>query len=102
MGIPAEFMEGKSLDLKQNVVKVITCQSAKGLEFPVVVLAGLEGAWHVHDKTQEAQEEHEMKERRTYFVSMTRAMRALMVVLPEHSKSILFEGFDPKFWNRSS
>jgi superfamily I DNA/RNA helicase len=37
-------MEGKNLDLTQKGVKVLTLNSAKGLEFPIVALAGFTGS----------------------------------------------------------
>ena len=38
--IQATYMAGRELDLKQPGVKVITLKSSKGLEFPIVALAG--------------------------------------------------------------
>jgi len=38
--VAAVVMPGRELDLEEPVVKVITLQSAKGLEFPVVAVAG--------------------------------------------------------------
>ncbi len=38
------------------------------------------------------------RQRRTVFVAMTRAMRALLVVSPD-APSPLFGGFDPRLWN---
>ena len=40
-----------------------------------------------------------MKARRTLFVAMTRAMRALLVVTPLDDDSMLYDGFDPELWN---
>ncbi len=39
------------------------------------------------------------RERRSYFVGMTRAMRALLVVLPKGTMNPLLEGFAPELWN---
>jgi hypothetical protein len=33
------------------------------------------------------------------YVGMTRAMRALLVVVPQSSENELLEGFDPTRWN---
>jgi hypothetical protein len=41
--IEAHFMTGKDLDLTAKCVKVLTLKSSKGLEFPVVALAGFFG-----------------------------------------------------------
>ncbi|GHO84905.1 UvrD-helicase domain-containing protein [Dictyobacter formicarum] len=102
-GLDATFMTGQELDLKRSCIKVITLRSAKGLEFPIVALAGfLESTWHTtmpHTPSDEEREEYLSLERRTMFVGMTRAMRALLVVTPEDSTSPLMQGFDRQYWN---
>mgnify|MGYP001628300067 CR=1 FL=1 len=50
-------------------------------------------------ETDEQRAELLERERRTLFVAMTRAMRALMVALPEGRELPLFTGFEPKYWN---
>jgi superfamily I DNA/RNA helicase/mRNA-degrading endonuclease RelE of RelBE toxin-antitoxin system len=103
-GIHATFMSGKALDLAAKTVKVITLKSAKGLEFPAVALAGFDGGypWIKSSMSDEESEEALAREQRTLFVAMTRAMRALLVALPEPADSPLFQGFDPQFWNLGS
>jgi superfamily I DNA/RNA helicase len=98
-------MTGKTLDLNKPVVKIITLKSAKGLEFPIVALAGFtDGSFPVIPKgtPEEAVEEIMTRERRTLFVGMTRAMRALLIILPEENPSELLQNFDPKLWNLGS
>ncbi len=105
MGLDAEFMTGKTLDLNKPVVKIVTLKSAKGLEFPIVALAGFtEGAFPVIPKgtPDEAVEEIMTRERRTLFVGMTRAMRALLMILPAENPGALLRDFDPKLWNIGS
>ncbi|SRR5712691_4839017 len=94
-------MPGREMDLEKPIVKVITRQSAKGLEFPVVAVAGfIDGFPQPGGKGAEAEETEESlaRQRRTMFVAMTRAMRSLLVVSPDRP-SPLFEGFDPQLWN---
>ncbi len=102
-GVTAEFMAGKDLDLRKPVVKVITIRSAKGLEFPVVALAGFIGLPHDSKNAGSAEEEAETfrRERRAIFVGMTRAMRALLVVATEGSSNPLLQGFPEESWNVS-
>jgi superfamily I DNA/RNA helicase/mRNA-degrading endonuclease RelE of RelBE toxin-antitoxin system len=100
-GVSAAFMPGRELDLEKPLVKVITLQSAKGLEFPVVAVAGFIGGLpQLGGKGAEAEETEEAlaRQRRTMFVAMTRAMRALLVLAPD-KPSPLFDGFDPLLWN---
>lgn len=102
-GIEARFMSGQELNLSQPGVKVLTLKSAKGLEFPVVALAGFSNSgWFMNVPTNipvEEREEFLAIDRRTMFVGMTRAMRALLVTVPVQAKSPLLEGFDGAYWN---
>ena len=102
MGVDAVYMPGRELDLGHKAVKVITLKSAKGLEFPVVALAGfVRGALPGVPKGVSAEELEEAlaRERRTMYVAMTRAMRALLVVAPAERPPVLLSGFDPDLWN---
>jgi superfamily I DNA/RNA helicase/mRNA-degrading endonuclease RelE of RelBE toxin-antitoxin system len=101
-GLEANFMKGQELDLKRSGVKLLTLKAAKGLEFPIVALAGFISSNYPiipYDATEEEQQELLARERRTMFVGMTRAMRALLVVLPAEIKTPLLQGFDENYWN---
>lgn len=101
-GIDAAYMEGRALDLERKAVKVLTLQSAKGLEFPIVAVAGFLEGWvpgAPRGASADEADEALRQARRTMFVAMTRAMRALLVVTPAGHHARLFEGFDPARWN---
>ncbi len=102
-GVEATFMPGQELNLSRPGVKVLTLNSAKGLEFPIVVLSGfINSGWYGNGPANVGAEEREeflATDRRTMFVGMTRAMRALLVVIPVQAKSPLLDGFDGAYWN---
>jgi superfamily I DNA/RNA helicase/mRNA-degrading endonuclease RelE of RelBE toxin-antitoxin system len=102
-GLAAMFMIGQELDLSRPGVKVLTLKSAKGLEFPVVALAGFSNSgWYAYVPTSVAEDERAeflAVNRRTMFVGMTRAMRALLIAIPAQTNSPLLQGFDAQSWN---
>ncbi len=101
-GLEANYMEGRDLNLTRPGIKVLTLSSSKGLEFPIVALAGfLTSTYPVVPKGASDEEIQEIyqRERRVLFVGMTRAMRALLVVVPASPTSSVLEGFNPTYWN---
>lgn len=102
LGLEATYMASQDLDLKRSGIKVMTLNASKGLEFPVVALAGfIAGGYPIIPSGASPDERTELlaRERRTMYVAMTRAMRALLVVLPAEPESPLFHGFDESAWN---
>ena len=101
-GLSAKFMSSQDLDIQEESVKVLTLKAAKGLEFPICAIAGfLDSPFPYVPKhsSKEAKLEIYKRERRSLFVAMTRAMRALLVILPAENNSPILRGFDVNLWN---
>jgi DNA helicase-2/ATP-dependent DNA helicase PcrA len=64
-------------------VTLISFHSAKGLEFPVVFIAGVEEDILPHKKSADKDEEVE-EERRLFYVGITRAMNELFITHTDH------------------
>ncbi|MFT4040457.1 MAG: AAA family ATPase [Thermomicrobiales bacterium] len=101
-GMPAVFMTGKGIRLDSPDIKVVTLQSAKGLEFPIVALAGFPPKYpepFPPGATEEEVEERLLRSRRTLYVGMTRAMDSLLIVAPQGGLHLTPEVFDPALWD---
>ncbi len=93
-------------DTSQNQVKLMTLHAAKGLEFPIVCIAGLEqGIFPLAMADMYPEEEEE--ERRLFYVGATRAMEKLFLLRAKqrmrfgsivyNDSSIFLSEIDPKF-----
>jgi len=78
-----DFLEGITLvsdvdeyDEKTDAITLMTLHSAKGLEFPVVFIVGMEEGIFPHSRSLADASELE-EERRLCYVGMTRAMKRL-------------------------
>ena len=66
------------VDIDKGAVNIITCHKAKGLEFPVVFIPGVQVGIFPNDYFIKSEDKLE-EERRLFYVSMTRAMDLLYV-----------------------
>jgi len=87
------FTDVDSLDELGDAVTLMTLHSAKGLEFPVVFMIGMEEGLFPHQRCIESPEALE-EERRLCYVGMTRAMDVLYMVR-SRSRTIFGE-FSPR------
>lgn len=101
-GIPAQFFSGKDLDLNADVVKVLTLHSAKGLEFPIVVVCGFEpGTYPIESDFEEPEVflERLRNERRLLYVGLSRAMRGLMIIKSSDCRHKALKDLRPEHWH---
>lgn len=70
--------DADAVDPEQGSVTLMTLHAAKGLEFKVVAIIGLEEGLLPHSRAQTSDAELE-EERRLFFVGITRAMRHLQI-----------------------
>jgi superfamily I DNA/RNA helicase len=90
LDVPAVHFRDEAFNIFENNVKLITFNSAKGLEFPVVFLVGVEeGELPRKISLGEAEEQElEMRnERRLFYVGMTRAAQRLYMICVDSGAS---------------
>jgi len=99
-GVKAVFMKSREIEVADNNVKVLPLKAAKGLEYPVVAIAGLNALKpnRFLNYSSKQKEERLNLEKRTNFVGMTRAMRSMMICIPKNCDKELLSNFDSKFW----
>ena len=100
LGLTARFISGKEIDIKAPYIKILTIHSAKGLEFPFVVLTDLAAEYTRILSTIAADEvpSHLEAYYRLLYVGCSRAMRALMIC-GAHSSEVL-KVFKDTYWQK--
>jgi DNA helicase-2/ATP-dependent DNA helicase PcrA len=84
-------------DDRKDAVSLMTLHNAKGLEFPVVFIAGVEEGLLPHHTSFEDDEEIE-EERRLFYVGLTRARQRVIVSLASGRRG--FQGWVPQVASR--
>lgn len=84
-------------DDHKDAVSLMTLHNAKGLEFPVVFIAGVEEGLIPHHTAFEDEEELE-EERRLFYVGLTRAKNRVFVSLASRRRT--FQGWMPQVGSR--
>ncbi|RMG62961.1 MAG: hypothetical protein D6715_11775 [Calditrichaeota bacterium] len=102
----AAFLEEVSLvtdidnwDPDSPVVTLMTLHSAKGLEFPVVMITGLEDGLFPLSRSLEENEEKLEEERRLFYVGMTRAKQRLYLLWAKSRRRFWGDDFASQFQN---
>jgi superfamily I DNA/RNA helicase len=101
-GVKAAWVESSDLDLDAHHVKVMSMHAAKGLEFPIVCVAGVD-ADEIPSPVREAQDnldkaEYEKQERALLHVAMSRAMERLVVAYSAANPSPFIADLDRSLW----
>lgn len=95
----AKAMRSQDVDISYPGIKVMTMHAAKGLEFPVVAIVGMEaGRLPLPARDGIDEEEHLARQRRLLFVACSRAMRRLMVFAHRDRPSPFVEGLSADCW----
>jgi superfamily I DNA/RNA helicase len=97
--LKAKYMHSNEVDIEYNGVKVITMHAAKGLQFPIVVVARInKGVFPIPPHGGQAEEEHFDMEWKLFFVACSRAMRSLLVTTNKQKPSLFLEGLTDDYW----
>ena len=102
-GLSARFMNSQAFDLDAPGIKVTTLHAAKGLEFPIVVVAHVEAGRLPRPTAATEPEEiavFEEAQRRLFYVGCTRAMRRLLVTYDRALPSPFLQELSRERWEQ--
>ena len=96
--IPSVHFRDNHFQVFENEVKVITINSAKGLEFPVVIVMGVNEGALPRDLSKDDLDDLEMnlrRERQLLYVGMTRAAERLYITSTKTKQSRFLRDVNP-------
>jgi superfamily I DNA/RNA helicase len=94
-----KIMKSSEVDIAWPGVKILTMHAAKGLEFPIVAVVGLEqGRLPLPAMAGIDKDEHYAQQRRLLFVACSRAMRRLIVFANKERPSPFVKPFTDEKW----
>lgn len=95
-----KVMKSNEVDITWPGVKIMTMHAAKGLEFPIVALFGLEkGRLPLPPMSGISKDEHYAQQKRLLFVACSRAMRRLIVFANKDRPSMFTDDFSDEHWH---
>jgi superfamily I DNA/RNA helicase len=95
----AKAFTSTTLDLGHPGVKIITMHSAKGLQFPIVAVTGMDQGMMPRNASGGMDRlENSQKQRRLFFVACSRAMWRLLVCGREDRPSEFLKDLDEDHW----
>lgn len=98
--LTAKAIPSNRVDLSYNGIKVLTAHAAKGLQFPVVVVAGLtEGRMPRRTPGGMSPDDHRKQQRRLFYVACSRAMKRLLVLGNASRPSSFLDGLNEAHWD---
>lgn len=92
------YMKSSEVDLTHAGVKVMTIHASKGLQFPIVVVAGVQASNATPGTSQLDRDDLLAKEQRVLFVGCSRAMRQLMILSNAQRLSPLTSRISDERW----
>jgi superfamily I DNA/RNA helicase len=104
--LPVKHFRDGRFDLFDNAIKILTLDSVKGLEFPIVFIVGLHENtlprrnWSSSDREQALLNLE--RERNRLYVGMTRAAEVLFLVTSGQQPSRFLKEIDAHCWRRHS
>ena len=102
-GLPANFMSSSQFNLNDPRLKVTTLHAAKGLEFPIVVVAHVEAGRLPRETSATDPEEVAafwQNQRQLFYVGCTRAMRYLFITYDRQLPSPFLADLTDDYWLR--